>query len=492
MTGRHPQRTRAIDTWVGRAMMAPEEVTVAEVLRDAGWATGIFGKWHLGDCYPMRAMDQGFETSLVHRGGGIGQPADPEGGEGRYTDPVLFRNGERFEAEGYCTDVYFDAAIEWIRAQHAAERPFFAYLPTNAPHGPFHDVPEALRESYVEAGLDDRTARIFAMITNIDDNVGKLFAALDELEITDDTLVIFLTDNGPNGERFTAGLRGMKGHVHEGGVRSPFFAHWPARLEPGAPGAGSERFAAHIDVMPTLLEAAGVAVPDGVQLDGRSTLGLLERRAVPWPERTLVIQAHRGDVPVRHHHFFLRHHRWKLVNASGFHREVESVEPQFELYDVVADPFEQNDLAAQRRDFVGELVARYDAWFADVGADDPSNFDAQPIHLGATAAPRVALTRQDWRDAKWSPRALGHWVVEVVEPGPFDVRVRFLEGEHPRRLALKLGTVDVRAAVARGAREHTLTGIHLPRGRTSFEVELTDEGEEPFGPYQVLVALTRP
>jgi len=486
MTGRHPQRTGAIDTWVGRAMMAPEEVTVAEVLRDAGWATGIFGKWHLGDCYPMRAMDQGFAETLVHRGGGIGQPADPEGGEGKYTDPVLFHNGERLEAEGYCTDVFFDAALQWIRAQHAAERPFFAYVPTNAPHGPFHDVPEALRKSYAEAGLDDRTARIFAMITNVDENVGRLFDTLAELDIVKDTLVIFLVDNGPNGERYVAGLRGIKGHVYEGGVRSPFFAHWPARLAPGEPGVPGSRFSAHVDVLPTILEAAGVPLPEGVQLDGRSTLALLERRELDGPERTLVVQAHRGDTPVRYHNFFLRTQRWKLVNASGFHRNVGRVEPDFELYDILADPFEEHNLAAQRRDFVGELVARYDAWFDDVGANEPSNFAAQPIHLGADAAPRVALTRQDWRGAVWSPRALGHWVVEVVAPGPFDVRVRFLEGEAPRRLRLRIGPVDVRAAVPEGAREHTLTGIHFAPGRAIFAVEL-DDGEGPFGPYQVIV-----
>jgi len=220
MTGRYNQRTRAIDTWIGRSMLEPDEVTIAELLREAGYATGIFGKWHLGDCYPMRPQDQGFEKVLVHRGGGIGQPADPEGGEGKYTDAVLFEDGERVETEGYCTDVYFDAALTWMRAEHARGRPFFAYVATNAPHGPFDDVPRELYERYLERGFPaadappalghpvptelrtDRQARIFAMITNVDANIGKLFDALRDMGAYENTLVVFLDDNGPNTRLF--------------------------------------------------------------------------------------------------------------------------------------------------------------------------------------------------------------------------------------------------------------------------------------------------
>jgi arylsulfatase/arylsulfatase A len=148
ITGRYNYRTRAIDTYVGRAMMEPQEVTIAEILRDAGYATGIFGKWHLGDNYPMRPMDQGFAESLVIRGGGIGQPTDPPGGEGKYTDPVLFHNGQQVQTKGYCTDVYFDNAMEFIEKNVDAHRNFFAYIPTNAPHVPLNDVPPDLYRKF--------------------------------------------------------------------------------------------------------------------------------------------------------------------------------------------------------------------------------------------------------------------------------------------------------------------------------------------------------
>ena len=300
MTGRYNYRTRAIDTYIGRAMMEPEEVTVAEMLGDAGYATGIFGKWHLGDAYPLRAMDQGFEESLVHRGGGIGQPSDPPGGEGRYTDPVLFRNGVREDMTGYCTDIYFDAAFEFMERAAEDGRPFFAYVPTNAPHGPFHDVPQDWLDHYRQVDLRpalpgpeepgepvlDRLARTFAMISNIDANVGRLMQRLDALGLAENTIVVFLTDNGPNGNRYTGPLRDRKGSVLEGGIRSPLLVRWPARLPAG--GKAVDRIAAHIDVTPTLLDAAGVEPPAGLHLDGRSLLDLLagDGDTAAWPDRT--------------------------------------------------------------------------------------------------------------------------------------------------------------------------------------------------------------
>ena len=202
MTGRYNQRTKCLDTYLGRSMMASDEVTVAEALKGAGYTTGIFGKWHLGDNFPMRPSDQGFEYSLIHRGGGLAQPSEPQANNRRYTDPILFRNNREVETKGYCTDIYFEEAISFIKKSKENQRPFFAYIATNAPHGPFHDVPKDLLEKYQakdissilppnnkdNATLKDKIHRVGAMATNIDDNVGKLIAALKKEKSLENTL----------------------------------------------------------------------------------------------------------------------------------------------------------------------------------------------------------------------------------------------------------------------------------------------------------------
>jgi len=502
MTGRYNYRTRAIDTFIGRAMMEPEEVTLAEILRDAGYRTGIFGKWHLGDNYPMRPIDQGFEEALVHRGGGIGQPSDPPGGEGKYTDAILFHNGESVQTEGYCTDVYFDRALDWIGARHEAGEPFFAYIATNAPHGPFHDVPEDLLAEYraVDLGNErfpqdrghplpdeadlDRRARIFAMITNVDENVGRLFERLDTLGLTDGTIVIFMVDNGPNGNRYVAGMRGWKTHVHEGGVRSPFFVHWPARLEAGHT---SDRIAAHIDVAPTVLDAAGVAVPEGVSLDGRSLLPLLTGEPGAWPDREIVIQAHRGDIPVRYHHFMLRNQRYKLVHPSGFGEEGFEGEPAFELYDMEADPLELEDLAAARPEEVAALRAAYDAWFDDVGDTRPDNYAPPRIVVGSPHERTTVLTRQDWRHTSglpWAPDSNGHWELRVAAAGEYDVRLRFPASAGAGSAKLRLNDAIRSTELAAGSEEHVFEAVPLEAGLLRLQATL-ERGSDTRGPWQV-------
>ena len=236
LTGRCNYRTGVVDTFLGRSLMHPEEVTLAEMLQGAGYRTGIFGKWHLGDNYPLRAIDQGFQEALVLRGGGIGQPSDPPGGDS-YFDPVLQHNGKQEKTRGYCSDVFTDAALGFIERNR--DRPFFAYLAFNAPHAPLQ-VPDSYYQLYkkmnlapgdfpqvghpLEGKMDpEQTARIYGMVSNIDDNVGRLLAKLDEWKLADSTLVVFLTDNGPQQPRFNAGLRGLKTSVYDGGIRVPCF-----------------------------------------------------------------------------------------------------------------------------------------------------------------------------------------------------------------------------------------------------------------------------
>jgi arylsulfatase/arylsulfatase A len=372
MTGRYNYRTRCIDTYIGRAMMDTDEVTLAEFLKDAGYQTGIYGKWHMGDNYPLRAMDQGFQDSLVHRGGGIGQPSDPIGAEGKYTDPTLIKNGKEVSMKGYCTDIYFDAAMEFISKRARANEKFFTYIATNAPHGPFHDVPKELYDEYSQVDFspilvnklnpqrlekeNEKLARIAAMITNIDQNVGRLFAKLKGLGILENTIVIYLNDNGPNSVRFVGDMRGMKTAVDDGGIRSPLLFHWPAKVKAGS---SSDSLSAHIDLLPTILDACGVDVPAGHKVDGRSFLPLLTGERKGLPQRQVVLQTHRGNKPQQYHHFAIHEHPWKLVHPSGFGKESFAGEPKLELYNLSNDPRQKNDLAGDRQDVAARLKTAY-------------------------------------------------------------------------------------------------------------------------------------
>jgi len=341
MTGRWGFRTRAIDTYLGRATMEPGETTLAEALAATGYATGIFGKWHLGDYYPTRAIDQGFRESVVHRGGGLRQPSNPPEGE-RYHDPILYHNGEPKLFEGYCTDIYFDEAACFVEEQAKAERPFFIYLPTNAPHGPFDEPPSReLSEFFREKLANDKhpnRAGFYAMIKNIDDNIGRLLATVERNGIDDNTIVIFLTDNGPAGGGSAGPFRGSKASVYEGGIRTVCFLRWPGSIE-----AGSQVLftTAHIDLMPTILDFCGASVPEDVEFDGRSIRPLIPEKGVVktmgWEDRHLFLQWHRGNEPQRYHHFAAvgPQGRWKLLHRSSPGKHRMEGEPQFELFDLV-------------------------------------------------------------------------------------------------------------------------------------------------------------
>ena len=266
--------------------MHPDETTLAEILSDAGYRTGIFGKWHLGDNAPCRPIDQGFQEELVLKGGGVGQASDPPGGSGSNFDPTLQHNGMPEPNKGFTTDLFTDATIRFIEADRS--RPFFATLTFNVPHVPL-DVPEEDRASMTS---DDVTGRVYAMLERVDRNLGRLLDRLDQLGLARDTIVVFFSDNGPQQPRYNGGLRDRKGSVYEGGIRVPCFIRWTGHLD-----AGREvtPITAHIDLVPTLLSACRVAAPASVAFDGQDLMPLLRGDAAVWPERRLFFQWHRGE-----------------------------------------------------------------------------------------------------------------------------------------------------------------------------------------------------
>lgn len=466
MTGRYNYRTGVVDTYAGRSMMDPGETTLAEMLGAAGYRTGIFGKWHLGDNYPLRPMDRGFQESLVHFGGGIGQPSDPEfyEREDTYFDPVLQRNGTAEKRAGYCTDIFTDAALEFMLAPR--KTPFFAYVSHNAPHTPLQ-VPEADAAPYLAAGLDEKTAKLHGMVANTDRNIGRLLDALDTAGLARDTLVIFMTDNGAQnlgtGDRFNAGLRDWKGSVYDGGIRVPFFVRWPAAF---AGGRDVDRIGAHIDITPTLLDACGAVPAMPPIFDGVSLMPLLRDAAAAgaWADRTLFFQWHRGDAPEAFRNAAVRTQRWKLVGGK-------------ELYDMDADPGETRDVAAAHPDRVNALRGAYEKWFADVGAT--RGYGPVRIHLGSDRQNPVTLSRQDWRGQEnWMADAPGFWEAHVVRPGEYTAEITFPPAKSAGTARIRFGGAEGSAAVEAGAKKVRIRGIHPVPGDTRLECWLEQDGGE--------------
>ena len=370
MTGNFPFKNGVTHTGGGRERLAPSATTLAELLGKVGYISGIFGKWHLGDGPGYTPGERGFDEVFVHGSGGITQPMDAR--ENTYEDPVIRHNGSFVQTSGFCTDVFFDQALGWIRENK--DRPFFAYIPTNAPHGPFI-APEDRKEKFQGYGLAYNQQGFYGMVENIDDNVGRLMACLEEWGLEENTLVLFMSDNGTvlagAGEgqigtrdgkplsAYHAGMKGSKKSPHEGGTRVPAFFSWQGRLEEGVT---REALAAHIDILPTLVELAGGEVPEG--LDGRSLVPVLENAQAPWPERKLFFHIGRWSHEVGPDGsqydkrpgkagFAVRSARYRLVNNE-------------ELYDIAEDPGETLNLYTEKPQIVQAMKDAYDAWWQQV------------------------------------------------------------------------------------------------------------------------------
>ncbi|HRK33597.1 MAG TPA: arylsulfatase [Candidatus Hydrogenedentes bacterium] len=449
MTGRYNYRTCAIDTYRGRAMMHPDEVTIAELFSEAGYKTGIFGKWHLGDCYPMRACDKGFQESVVHFGGGLGQPSDrPE--SGGYFNPVLVKDGVLQPFEGYCTDIFASEAIGFM--ERHKDRPFFLYLPTNAPHSPLI-VDEKYAQPYLDMGLDPRVAKLYGMIVNLDENVGRVMDATDRLGLRENTIFIFTTDNGaqgmPDAPRFNAGMRGHKGTVYQGGLRVPFLARWPGKF---AAGTDCDTLSAHIDMAPTLLGLCGISPARRPDFDGVSLQRTLLEPGSPanLPDRNLYFQWHRGDSPEPYNNACVRNARYKLVNGV-------------ELYDLESDSAEERDVSRENPEIVAQLRLDYEAWFADVSAT--RGYEPPAIIIGNTSANPVYLTLQDMRGGEAAGYgAGGFWKTHVEVDGVYDIRLRFTPEVKGGTAYFQLGGHKAESVIPDGASEVMIKGVRLYKG----------------------------
>ena len=473
LTGRYCQRTGVISTGLARALLPPEEQTLAELLGEAGYRTALFGKYHLGDNYPLRPLDQGFQEVLRHRGGGIGFYADPPGNG--YFHPVLEHNGKPRRYQGYCTDIFTDAAIRFIEDTH--NRPFFVYLPTNVPHNAFTrdaiTVGESYVKPYLDLGMEKRRAETYGMLTNLDENLGRLLGRLRDLGLDRNTIVIFTTDNGPKTpagtpQQFqdTAGLRGRKNSIYEGGIRVPFLIRWPEAIEGGRK---LERIAAHIDVLPTLLEACGVSPPPGLKLDGRSLLPLLTESGKRWPDRLLFFQFYLGETPEPNLNFAARSQRYKLVQPAGGRDQLEK-DAGLELYDMEGDAGERNNVAANHPAVVQGMHRAYLQWHRDVYA----SFDPAPpaIVLGAPHQNPTVLTVFDRR----GDHAQGHWRVQVAQKATYQITLH--DFGSPFRQDDRYGPIE-EAGQAHVRLGEVLLSESLEKGESSFRFHPTtlEEGE---------------
>jgi arylsulfatase A-like enzyme len=435
LSGRYPFRTGVTAAIGGWNTLRPQERTLGDVFSAAGYRTGLFGKWHLGDNAPYRAHERGFQQTLSFAAGAISTVADYWGNN--YFDDTYSRNGKYEKVRGYCTDVFVQEGLRFIEENR--ERPFFLYLPLNAPHSPYL-VDSRYSEPYEKRGVPPTPAKFYGMIANIDENVGRLRKRLAELGLSDNTIFIFMTDNGttegftagrsPKWEGYNASMRGKKSSPYEGGHRVPFFLHWPAGGLRTGRDIGS--LAAHVDVLPTLAGLCGLMLPAELALDGRSLIPLLKGEA-GWPDDRFHVAQHtqfvadggfQADNPQPFANSAVLTGRWRLVGGK-------------ELYDHLADPGQTVDVASANADVVRSLRARYERWWAGIqeGIARPV-----PIELGLPAEKPTRLTCYEWHTSDWlawqrdvtaGKEANGYWEVNLPRAGTWRFSLRKFPREAP-------------------------------------------------------------
>ncbi len=445
LTGHHPNRTGVWHTVNGRSLILERETTMAQVFKENGYSTGIFGKWHLGDNYPFRPQDKGFDEVLVHGGGGIEQTMDYWDND--YFDDTYLHNGKLEKFEGYCTDVWFANAKKFIT--NHKDKPFFCYLSTNAAHSPYF-----VEDKYLAPYKDNEDihhAAFYGMISNIDENLGKLVDHLSSAGLMDNTILVFTTDNGTaqgakvEGHRLdgfvvkgnNAGMRGIKASMYEGGHRVPLFMHW----KNGGIDTGQDinELTAHYDLLPTLAELCQLKVNPEIKFDGKSWVPLLNGNTEAFKDRIVIVNSQRTETPEPWRRTSLMQSNWRLVNGT-------------ELYDLNTDPEQRTNIADQHADKVKAFHAAYDEWWDEIS---PTYQDQPYIIVGHEAENPTKLYCHDWhtdKDSPWHQRHIrtgyidnGYWMLKIAESGTYRVRLR----RWPEETQLALNApAPVRPAIA--------------------------------------------
>ncbi len=426
LTGHYCNSTGVWHTIGGRSLLREDEWTIAQAFKESGYRTGHFGKWHLGDAQPFRPHERGFEKSVYHGGGGIGNTPDSWGND--YFDDTYFVNGEPVSFKGYCTDVFFREGMQFIE-EHKDE-PFFCYIATNAPHGPLN-VENHYTELYLDEAPNESRARFYGMVTNIDENVGLLRDKLEALGLSENTIVVFMTDNGSCGGvdldkddhvdekdyNHNSGMRGKKGSPYEGGHRVPFILHCP--LECIKLDRDIKELTSYVDFMPTILDLCQIKPPSDRVFHGLSLKDRIDEKEQPELQNRIVVSdTQRQAHPIKWRLSSVMKENWRLVNGN-------------ELYDLSVDPAQKNNIIDQKPDLLPSLKAAYEEWWDLVSEQYHRD---TPFALGETEE-TVILTTHDIRneasDAVWNQTQVrsgesvnGYWAVDIRRAGRYRIELR--------------------------------------------------------------------
>jgi arylsulfatase A-like enzyme len=422
MTGRHPEKNGITHTILERERMTLNATILPQILKTAGYSSGIFGKWHLGDEHEYQPDQRGFDETFMHGAGGIGQAypcSCADAPNNQYNNPVIRHNGTFVQTQGFCTDVFFTAALGWIKQKTEKKEPFFAYLATNAPHGPFI-APEKNAKRFTDLGFGKEQAGFYGMIENIDENMGRLLAKLDEWKLSENTVVIFMSDNGMTGGGsgkpgedlapgypfYNAGQKGLKGSTDEGGVRVPFFVRWPGKIKAGQ---DIDRIAAHIDVLPTLAALAGATLPAN-QVEGRSLLPLIEGRSDTWSDRFLFAHVCRwptGANPAdfKDVNFGVRNQRYRYVGPSQGGGKAKGKKTGARaaagaaLYDMEVDPGQTTNIIAKHPDVAARMRAAFEQYWQE----------AIPLMVNESAPMSPTKPYHEWFNQQKASTGIPDW-----------------------------------------------------------------------------------